>query len=103
LEVELGTEAPARLEVRLGVSLQALDDTLRLGVVGLEEVPADAQLAAEGGEGIGRAPVPRMERALPVPNERVGQAAEQGEAAGDPIQEVGCLLEKTSVPAPARE
>jgi hypothetical protein len=50
LEVELAGERAAGLEARLGVALQPLDHALRLRILGLEDPPADAELAAEGGE-----------------------------------------------------
>src|SRR5207253_7457095 len=70
LEVERAEEAPARLEARLQIALQALDHALRLRVVRLEEAPGKPQLAEEGGEGIGRPAAARVQRTLAVPDER---------------------------------
>jgi hypothetical protein len=103
LEVELVGEAPARLEVRLQVAPQALDDALGLGVGRLAEVPVELQLAAEGGVGVGRAAVARVQ----APSR--SQTASSGSAPSDHRQRVipnsrsGACFENTSAPAPARE
>jgi hypothetical protein len=92
LVVELVGETPARLEARLQIALQPLDDALRLRIARLEEAPADLQLTAEGGEGLGRAADACVQRSLPVPDERLRQRTQLGEALADPVQEVGCFL-----------
>src|SRR5262245_4526099 len=53
LVVELACERAAGLEARLGVALQPLNHTLRLRIFGLQEAPADAELAAESSERLG--------------------------------------------------
>ncbi len=92
LEVKLAQERAARLEARLQVALQPLDDALRLRVVRLEEAPAEPELAAESGEGLGRAALAGVQGALAVPDERLRQRAEGDETAPDPVQQVGRLL-----------
>jgi hypothetical protein len=79
LEVELVREAAARLEARLRVALQPLDDALRLRVLRLAEAPADPQLAAVGGERP-RLMAARVQGALAVPDERLREGAQLHEA-----------------------
>src|SRR5207249_4141879 len=69
-----------------------LDHALRLRIPGLEETPTDPQLAAEGGKRVGRAAAAGVQRALTVPDERLGQRAELRQATADPAQQVGRLL-----------
>src|SRR6266536_2853735 len=92
LEVELVGERAARLEARLHVALQPLDHALRLRIARLQEAPADPQLAAEGGERIGRAAAARVQRALAVPDERLRQRTQFRKTVADPVEQVGRLL-----------
>jgi hypothetical protein len=92
LEVELVQEAAPGLEARLDEALQALDRALRLRIARLQEVPAERELAQEGGEGLARPACAGVQRSLAVPDERLGQRAELLEAAPDPVQEVGRFL-----------
>jgi hypothetical protein len=92
LEVELACERAAGLEARLRVALQPLDDPLRLRVARLEETPADPELAAEGGEWIGRPAAAGMQRALAVPDQRLRQTAQLDQTRANPVQQIGRLL-----------
>jgi hypothetical protein len=98
LEVELAYEAAARLEARLQVALQPLDHPLRLRILGLEEPPADPEYAAERREDLGRVAAAGVQRTLPVPNQRLREPAKPGEAAADPVQQVGRLLREDQRP-----
>jgi hypothetical protein len=94
LVVELVREAAAGLEARLRVPLQPLDHALRLRIAALEETPADAELAAEGRERLGRMTAAGMQRAFPVPDERLRQPAQLADHAADPVEQVRRLLRK---------
>jgi hypothetical protein len=85
-------EAPAELEVGLEESLVALDDPLGLRVARFAEDPAHRPGAAEGGELLRRPPAAGAQGALAVPDELLRQGAEEGEAAGDPPDQVGGLI-----------
>src|SRR5207245_9580406 len=74
------------------VALQPLDDALRLRILGLEETPADPQLAAQGRERLTRAALAGVQRPLAIPDQRLRQRAQLRQAVADPIQEVGRLL-----------
>jgi len=92
LEVELVGKGAARLEARLRVALQPLDDALRLRITRLEDAPADAEHTAEGRERHGRAAAARVQSALAVPDQRLRQTAELDQTVADPVQQVGRLL-----------
>jgi hypothetical protein len=72
--------------------VQTLDDPLRLRVARLAEEPVDLQLAAEGGERLGRPAAVGVQAGLAVPDEQFGEAAERPEAAGDAGEQVFGLL-----------
>src|SRR5665811_272180 len=72
--------------------MAALQGALGLRVAGLEDDPAEAELAAVGGEGLCRAPAAGVDRALAVPDELLGQGAEAGEAAVHAPGDVAELL-----------
>src|SRR5262249_54667235 len=92
LVVELACERAAGLEARLGVALQPLNHTLRLRIFGLEEAPADAELAAESSERLGWPAAAGVQRALAVPDQRLRQPAQPTKTLADPMQQVGRLL-----------
>lgn len=48
--------------------------------------------AAEGGELLGRATAAGVQGALAVPNDRLGEGAEEDQAAGDAPEQIGRLL-----------
>lgn len=68
LEVEVVSEAAPGLEVLLQVVVLALKLPLGLTVAGVENDPADLQLAAERKGRLGRPPAAR-DRGLPVPDQ----------------------------------
>src|SRR4051812_45563721 len=68
----LGEHAPG-LEVGLRVALPALDDALGLRIALAAEMPADPQLAAEGGELRRRAALVGVDAGLAVPDQRLRQ------------------------------
>src|SRR5665811_2129725 len=72
--------------------MAALQGALGLGVAGLEDDPAEAELAAVGGEGLCRAPAAGVDRALAVPDELLGQGAQAGETAAHAPGDVAELL-----------
>ena len=96
-------EPPARLEVRLGVALQALECALGLRISRLAEQPVDAQLATERGERFRRPAAVAVDAGLPIPDQRLGQRAEPLHAAGDAGEQVlGLLAEHQHARARAR-
>jgi len=103
LEIRLvGKDAPG-LEVRLRIALQPLDGALGLRVGRLAEMPADAQLAAEGGKRVARPAIAAVNAGLTVPDQRLRQAPEPLQAAGDPGEQVlGLAREDQDAGARAR-
>src|SRR5512133_4168912 len=81
LVVELVGEAAAGLEVGAHEAMRALQRTLGLRVARLEDQPANAQLPAEAGERVCRLAAAGVDRALAVPDERLGQRAQACQAA----------------------
>ena len=88
LEVQLVREAAARLEVRLGIALQALDDALGLRVGRLAEQPIHAQLSAQRGELLARSAAVAVDAGLAIPDQRLGKPAQLPQAAHDRAQQV---------------
>jgi hypothetical protein len=74
LEVELIGEPPPGLEVAVQEAVVALERAPGLAIPGIEQDPAVGEGAAEGGELLDRAPVPGVDRALPVPHRLLGSA-----------------------------
>jgi hypothetical protein len=92
LVVELVGEAPPGLEVRAHEAMRALQRALGLRVARLEDQPADPELATEAREGVGRLPAAGVDRALAVPDQRLGQRPEPAQAAAHAEQQVRRLL-----------
>ena len=104
LEVEVIGKAPSRLEVRLEVSLQALDDALGLRIGCFAEVPVEEQLPAEAGIGIGRSTAACVQAPPRDPRpSRAGNAPSENRQRLMPHRTSGACLLKISAPAPARE
>jgi len=93
LQLEVGRvrEPPARLEVGAHEPVRALQQPLGLRVPGVEDHPANAELAAKGGERL-RGTAERGDRALAVPDELLGQRADPAEAAAQAPEDVRRLL-----------
>jgi trehalase-like protein len=91
LKVQLVGEPPPRLEVGAHEPMRALEQSLGLRVTRVEDHPADAELPAERGERIGRAPA-AGDRGLPVPHELLGQRANPTQATAQAPQDVRRLL-----------
>jgi hypothetical protein len=93
----------AGLEARLQKAPQALDEALGLGVARLADEPADAQRPQKRAKGLGRpAPPACSDRSRSV-TRVAGSAPRRSIAGHSPARMSGASLEKTSVPAPARE
>lgn len=88
LKVDLVRERAPRLETRLHVALQALDNALSLRIARLTKAPADPQGPAQGGKRLGGPPGPGMQGTLPIPHQRPRQAAQTPQAARDPSEDV---------------
>src|SRR6516165_1514933 len=84
LEVDVVGEAARRLEVGAQEAVVAVSLALGLWVFGLQDAPADRELAAEGGELLAWATAALVDRAPAVPDEGLGQAAEEAQAAVHP-------------------
>src|SRR5215216_225860 len=98
LEVEgVGEQAPG-LEVAVDEAVTALERPLGLAVAGVEDHPARRELAAEGGEGVGRAPTARVDRPLAIPDQLLRQGAEPPKAAAHAPGDVGPLLREDERP-----
>lgn len=93
LEVEVVGERAACLEVAVDEAVGALERPLGLAVAGVEDDPADRELAAEGGERLGGAPAAGVDRVLAVPDHLLGQGAEAGDATVHP-QEMSATRSK---------
>src|SRR5450755_4660235 len=92
LEIELVRERPPRLETRLHIPLQPLDDALRLTVPRVKDTPADRQLPTERGELPGRPATTGVQAPLTVGDQPLGQRADPLKAAPHPPQHVRRLL-----------
>ena len=91
-------EAASRFEVGAHEAVKALQHALGLGIAGLEDAPVDRQGAAEGEEGLGGATGTGVDRPLAVPDHRLGQGAELGDAAAHPPDQVGDLAREDQRP-----
>ncbi|MCA1703187.1 MAG: hypothetical protein LC808_07905, partial [Actinobacteria bacterium] len=80
-----GWEAARRLEALAHEAVGALERPLGLGVASRKDPPADRELTAEGGKALARATAPGVDRALAVPDERLGQRAEPFEVLRGPL------------------
>ena len=73
LEVGLVREPPSRLEIRAHEPVRALQHPFGLRVGRRQDHPTDAELPAETGKRIGRPASAGVDRALPVPDQFLGQ------------------------------
>jgi hypothetical protein len=96
-------EPPPGLEVAVQKPVVALERPLGLAVARVEEDPAHGEPAAEGGELVGRAAVPGVERALTVPDELLRQRPEPVKAAAHAQAMSQNSFEKTGAPQKPRE
>jgi hypothetical protein len=81
----------------------ALERPLGLGTARVEKDPADGEPAAEGGELLGRAAIPGVERALAVPDELLRQRPEPMKTAAHAPGDVAELLREDERAAKLRE
>jgi hypothetical protein len=92
LEIQLVGKAPAGLEVRPQIAVRALEHALGLRVTRLEDDPPDPELTAEGSELRCGSPATRMDRALAIAHQLLGQRPEPPQAAAHAPGNVGPLL-----------
>jgi hypothetical protein len=93
LEVERVREPAAGLEVAVQEAMAALQRALGLAIAGVEDHPAQRELAAERQEVIGRA-APRRDRALAIPDQLARQRPQPRQAAAHPERDIRELLRK---------